>query len=200
MELIRSWAHSGFNVYVGGAVSPDDKTILARIARYMLRAPVVMSRIRYDRDQATVRIDPHGAHNAGCLDLDVLDFIARLTVQIPESHERLVHYYGLYSNASRQRRVSNGRHETSSCPANHSDGDESAWLKTRRLRWAQFIRKVWQGDPLLCPRCGGTMRIISFITEQGVIDKILRHIGYKHADMPPPRYHPPPQPCRLPLG
>ena len=155
------------------------------------------SRIRHDRDQATVRIDPHGAHNEGCLDLD---FIARLTVQIPESHERLVHYYGLYSNASRQRRVSNGRHETSACPADHSDGDESEWRRSRRIRWAKLTRQVWQEDPLLCSRCGGTMRIISFITDGAVIDKILRHIGYKHADTPPPRYHPPPQLCRSPLG
>ena len=29
-----------------------------------------------------------------------------------------------------------------------------------RMRWAQLIRNVWQEDPLLCPRCGGTMRII----------------------------------------
>jgi hypothetical protein len=200
MELILSWPHSGFNVHVGEAVAPDDKISLARVARYMLRASVVMSRISYDRDHATVRIDPHGPHSEDPIELDVLDFIARLSVHIPEPHERLVLYYGLYSNASRQRRVSNGRHETSACPADQFDGDESEWLKTRRTRWAQLIRKVWQEDPLLCPRCGGTMRIISFITEQGVIDKILRHIGFKHADTPPPLYHPPPQLCRSPLG
>jgi hypothetical protein len=28
------------------------------------------------------------------------------------------------------------------------------------------------------------MRIISFITDQAVIDKILQHIGFKHADAP----------------
>ena len=166
----------------------------------MLRAPVVMARISYDRTRATVRIDPHGPHSEDPLDLDVLDFIARLTVQIPEAHERLVLYYGLYSNASKQRRVSNGRHETSACPADQFDGNESEWVKMRRMRWAKLIRQVWQEDPLLCSRCGGTMRIISFITDQTVIDKILRHIGFKHADSPPPRYHPPPQLCRSPLG
>jgi len=30
------------------------------------------------------------------------------------------------------------------------------------------------------------MRIISFITEQDVIDKILRHVALKLADAPPP--------------
>jgi hypothetical protein len=192
MELIRSWPHSGFNVHVGEAVAPDDKISLTRVARYMLRASVVMSRISYDRTRATVHIDPHTPHSKGPFDLDVLDFIAGLSVQIPEAHERLVHYYGLYSNAFRQRRVSHSRHKTSACPADHSDDNESEWSRSRRIRWAKLIRQVWQEDPLLCPRCGGSMRIISFITDQRVIDKILRHIGYKHADMPPPRYHPPP--------
>jgi hypothetical protein len=73
----------------------------------MLRAPVVMARISYDRDHATVRIDPHGPHGEGPIELDVLDFIARLSVRIPEPHERLVLYYGLYSNASRQRMLPN---------------------------------------------------------------------------------------------
>ena len=55
MELILSWPHSGFNVHVGEAVAPDDKISLTRVARYMLRASVVMSRISYDRTRATVR-------------------------------------------------------------------------------------------------------------------------------------------------
>ena len=91
MELIRSWPHSGFNVHVGAAVAPDDKTSLARIARYILRALVVSARLAYDRDRATVRIDSRGPRADGGLALDVLDFIARLTIHIPQSHERLVH-------------------------------------------------------------------------------------------------------------
>ncbi|HUV35795.1 MAG TPA: transposase, partial [Patescibacteria group bacterium] len=104
MELILSWPHSGFNVHIGETIAPDDTASLTRVARYMLRAPLVMSRISYDRDHAAVRIDPHSARSEGPLELDVLDFIAHLTAQIPEPHERLVLYYGLYSNASRQRR------------------------------------------------------------------------------------------------
>jgi len=58
MEFILSWPHSGFNVHVGGAVAPHDKISLTRAARYMLRAPVVMSRVS-PMTRATVRIDLH---------------------------------------------------------------------------------------------------------------------------------------------
>ena len=43
--------------------------------------------------------------------------------------------------------------------------------------WARLIQKIYEVDPLTCPQCQGPMRIISFIEDQEVIDKILRHLG-----------------------
>lgn len=201
MELIRSWPHSGFNVYVSKAIPAGEKNSLARVARYMLRAPLMLSRISYDRDRATVRVDPHGSRARETTELDVLDFIARLTVQIPDSHERLVHYYGPYSNASRLGSVTKVGDRTPDCQTDCNDeADQGEYIKERRIRWARLIRMVWLEDPLLCPRCGGAMRIISFITDQPVIDKILRHIGFTFSSTPAPQYHPPPRLCSSPLG
>ena len=37
---------------------------------------------------------------------------------------------------------------------------------------------LWRkADPLTCPRCGGQMKIISFITDPQVIRHILEHLG-----------------------
>jgi len=50
-----------------------------------------------------------------------------------------------------------------------------------------MIRKVYQIDPLTCPQCGGRMRIISFIEDHKVIDKIIAHLKLTfHAERPPP--------------
>jgi len=42
-----------------------------------------------------------------------------------------------------------------------------------------MIRLVFEVDPLRCPKCGGQMSIISFITpaQQHVIDRILVHLN-----------------------
>ena len=201
MDMIRSWPHSGFNVHVSKAIAAGDKNSLARVARYMLRAPLMLSRIAYDRERATVRVDPHGSRAREATELDVLDFIARLTVQVPGPHERLVHYYGPYSNASRLRSAAKTESGTPDPQADSAgDAEQGEYINKRRIRWARLIRMVWLTDPLLCPRCGGTMRIISFITDRPVIDKILRHIGFTHTGAPPPRYRPPPRICRAPLG
>jgi len=50
---------------------------------------------------------------------------------------------------------------------------------------------IYEVYPLVCPRCGGTMRIIAFITEPKVIAKILVHLAAKGADgrSPPEASH-----------
>ena len=35
-------------------------------------------------------------------------------------------------------------------------------------RWAHFIKQVYETDPLLCPGCGGTMKIIAVIERPAV--------------------------------
>jgi len=55
--------------------------------------------------------------------------------------------------------------------------------------WAKMIKKVYELDPLLCPSCGGQMRIISFIEDPKVIDKIIRHLELSFlAERPPPSH------------
>jgi transposase len=42
--------------------------------------------------------------------------------------------------------------------------------------WAEMIRKVYEVDPLLCPHCGGQMKVIAFLTEYAVVDRIINHL------------------------
>ncbi len=41
--------------------------------------------------------------------------------------------------------------------------------KELNRRWSYSIRKVYETDPLVCPKCQGKMRIISFIDQLEVI-------------------------------
>jgi hypothetical protein len=40
-----------------------------------------------------------------------------------------------------------------------------------------MIRKVFEVDPLLCPRYGGQMRIIAFLSNYTVVDRIINHLN-----------------------
>ncbi len=59
--------------------------------------------------------------------------------------------------------------------------------------WRECIKKVWEVDPLTCPKCTGEMRIISFIYKKTVIKKILTHLNIfeeKKNQRAPPRAAP----------
>ena len=57
-----------------------------------------------------------------------------------------------------------------------------------RKSWAQLIKRVYQVDPLICD-CGGTLRVISFITQHKVIRKILDHLDKRNGDSRAPPNH-----------
>ena len=44
-------------------------------------------------------------------------------------------------------------------------------------KWRELIKKVWEADPLRCPKCSREMRIVSLIDQEDVIERILRHLG-----------------------
>ena len=52
------------------------------------------------------------------------------------------------------------------------------------MAWAKLMARVGEELSLECPRCGGEIRLIAFITEPGPIRKILTHLG-EHLEPPP---------------
>ena len=68
-------------------------------------------------------------------------------------------------------------------------------LAALRRGWARLIRRVYEVDPLLRPRCLGVMRAVAFITEPRVIRRILDHLA---ASAPTPSQGRAPPPVVLP--
>lgn len=45
--------------------------------------------------------------------------------------------------------------------------------QSSRMLWAQLLARIYEVLPLLCPACGGELRIISFITLPSTVQDIL---------------------------
>ena len=43
--------------------------------------------------------------------------------------------------------------------------------------WAMLLARIYECLPLTCEKCGQPMRLIAFIIEPPVVEKILKHIG-----------------------
>jgi len=103
---------------------------------------------------------------------DALEWLAAMCSHVPNKGEQMVRYYGYYSNVSRGKRIKKEQDDLIHCIL-EPDGSS----KEHRRNWARLIQKIYEVDPLTCPKCHGRMRIISFIEDEEVIKKILKHLG-----------------------
>jgi len=124
--------------------------------------------------------------------------LAEFTQHIPPKGTHLIRYYGWYSNKSRGMRKKSAA-EQAEQDGKPSDGDDgSAGTSARSTKtWAMLIKRVYESDPLTCPRCGSEMAVVAFIDPRApsrsdgrgeVIERILRHCGLwrDSAPRPPP--------------
>ncbi len=182
---LLSWRHSGFSVHNSVTVPAGDGRALEALARYCLRNPVSLTRLRWDPGSQTATYLPRDGHDGEKADtLDALDFVARLLAHVPDPRRHLVHYYGAYSNVVRGKLKARGQAQQGASLAPGPDvhppppsSSVSPSLAALRRGWAQLIRRVYEVDPLVCPPCQGVMRVVAFITEPRVIRRILDHLG-----------------------
>ena len=100
----------------------------------------------------------------------------------------MVRYYGFYSNKSRGLRKKAGTDDA--VPALIESEVSS---KEFRKNWARLIQKIYHIDPLLCPNCLESIGIISFIEDDQLVKKILKHLDlWDVKRKPPPRANSPP--------
>jgi hypothetical protein len=89
-----------------------------------------------------------------------------------------------------QKRKKKQARGSEAAPPERVEAPPRAISQALKRRWAHFIKQVYEADPLLCPQCGGSMRIIAFIDQAAVIEKILTHLGLwpANAHSPPAGY------------
>ena len=124
----------------------------------------------------------YGDSDAERVEMDYLEFIARVTAHIPDKGQVMIRYYALYSNAHRGKEKKRDE-VTSAMPVLEPPPPKKA-----SPGWRELIRKVHEVDPLTCPACGAQMKPIAFITNYALIDKIIHHLGvtFTHERPPPP--------------
>ena len=178
IKILRSWRRSGFSIDNDLYIYPSDTQALETLSRYIVRCPVSLQRLHYDKKSNYVLYQPKSKNRKAEL-LDPLDFLARVLIHIPQPSQHSILYYGHYARRAR-------KHTRKKRPTADDDNELNATQrKTLRRRWANLIRRVFKTDPLICKNCGGKMRIVSFITEPSVIRQILDHLRKRNTRDPP---------------
>jgi hypothetical protein len=186
IRMLSAWKHSGFNIFCGNRIAPKDETAMENLARYIIRASFSQQRMQYlDQEGKVIYTAKDGRASKN---FPALEWLAAMCSHIPNRGEQMVRYYGYYSNVSRGKRKEAGTDDAIPCIL-----EPQGELKAFRKSWARLIQKIYEVDPLVCPKCNGAMRIISFIEDKSVIRDILQHLGlWLVRSRPPPKIHAPP--------
>jgi len=177
IDNILSWPHSGFSAFIGDTIDPDDRPRLFFLARYLRKCPLSNERIQICEEGSEAIIRYRSSKGDTCREFTPLEFLAELSQHIPDRWEQTSRFLGAYSSRYRGARrlrqpaiVDPGLPEFSPRPSRS---------------WARLIKKIFEVDPLLCPRCGGTMKIKAFMTDPAEIDRISRNLGLPDQRAPP---------------
>ena len=168
--------HSGFSAWIGERIMPEDAPARLFLSRYIDRAPVANDRIEIVDDIITYH---HQSEHLPTAAFDPLEFLAALSVHIPDKWEQTVRYYGWYS--ARTRGVRRRREEQTTLLPLQEPEERRRVSKT----WASLIKKIYELDPLRCPKCGGEMRVVAFIQEPREISRIMKNLGLPDYRAPP---------------
>jgi len=177
---ILSWRHTGFNVH--SRVRAKTKKEAERVGKYMIRPLLSLERLSFSEKEGQVCYR-YGKEAREVEGMDYLEFIARVTSHIPDKGQVTVRYYGLYANAHR------GKVKKANLAASPLPIVEEEVRPIPAKGWAEMIRKVYEVDPMLCPKCGGKMKVIAFLTDYAVVDRIINHLKLTFVAAKPPPPH-----------
>jgi len=185
-EKIRSWRHSGFGVHRGKRIDSDDRESLERVARYIVRNPFSQEKITYNEQTGSViyRSKKNYLTKRNFEVFSAEDFIGAITQHIPGKFFQNIRYYGWYSNKSRGQRKAGLQDGQGSEGPKDTDvtvgvidvhTHQSKHIPSKH--WRELIKKVWEVDPMCCPKCQGEMKVVALIDCPGLIRRILEHLN-----------------------
>nr|AAS20045.1 dihydrolipoamide dehydrogenase-like protein [Paenarthrobacter aurescens]AET43039.1 dihyrolipoamide dehydrogenase-like protein [Pseudomonas sp. ADP] len=205
------YKHSGFSVDAGVCIEAHDRAALERLLRYCARPPFSMERLRKEGSKLVYRCakqrseptsDKRGA-KADELHLTPLELIDRIAALVPPPRTHRHRYFGVLApNSPLRAAVTALAQPAASQPATVETAQPGAGVpgvaapgnaatptpepearpkRAAHYLWAVLIARIYEAFPLLCPMCGGQMRIIAFITHSAEIRHILNHIGVESA-------------------
>jgi hypothetical protein len=213
---VLGYKHNGFSVDAGVCIGATDRAGLERLLRYCARPAFAMDRLRKAGSELVYRCakqysepsnDKRGA-KADELHLTPMELIDRIAALVPPPRTHRHRYFGVMAPNSPLRvavtamaapaqaaTVLGAPTSTTECAPRAvplgsplpTQGEPVPPKRPAHYLWAVLIARIYEVFPLLCPICGGQMRIIAFITHSADIRHILEHIG---ADSEPPRIAP----------
>jgi hypothetical protein len=188
---------SGVNLHAGVCISSHDRIRLERLCRYVGRPSVALDRLSMLSDgRLKYRLKRRWRDGTTHVIFEPLEFIEKLAALVPAPQLNLVRYFGVLGASAGWRPLvipsdpvadnmspSVCAHDKKTVSAT-KDSSRRGAVHPRRYSWSELLKRVFLVDVLVCPYCGGRLRILCAIIPPGAIAKILDCLGLP--SRPPP--------------
>ena len=173
----------GFSLDTSVRIEAHDRQGLERLLRYCARPAFAQERLRQlDPEHLVYESKKPGPGGKVSVLLTPHQLLDRLSALIPPPRRHRHRYYGVLAPNSPYRPAVTALAATESA-CNEGKGkaeaetEETPVRQAARYVWALLLARIYEVFPLICPKCGGTMKIIAFIDEGDAVRKILAHLG-----------------------
>jgi hypothetical protein len=207
-DMLTWQGTGGFSIDASVRVEGPDRRGLERLVRYCARPPFALHRLHALEGIASLsspearllyRLPAPTPDGRSVLLLSPIELLQRLARLVPPPRIHRHRYHGVLApNAGLRPQVvalrGSGSGETSPLAEDEAEPPEAtppspaepspSSRRSARIRWAQLLARIYEVLPLLCPSCGGQMRILAFLTDPPVVHSILVHLDLPHR--PPP--------------
>jgi hypothetical protein len=175
----------GFQVFCDHSIEAEDRSAVFALCRYLTRPPLKAERLeRLSDGRLCYRMKRVFKDGTSAVVLSPVDLIARLAAMVPPPRFHLLRYSGVLAPGATARaevvpaaaspplaQLLLAWPSTGAVPRTEQATPEAP--RTKRTSWAKMLAKVFKVDAETCPRCGGRMRIVDFVTKADDIDRIL---------------------------
>ena len=176
---------NGFSLHAGVSCEGHQTDKRERLCRYIARPAVAIPRLSLSSTGKVVyTLKTPYRDGTTQVAFDPVDFIARLAALVPKPRVNLTRYHGVLAPNHRWRGLVTPAKRGKGAMRPVDSDVVSSIQRHAAMTWAQRLKRVFNIDIEVCGRCGGSVRVIACIEDQGVIDRILAHLETKEQNTP----------------
>ena len=172
----------GFSLNAAVSCLPHQRDRLERLCCYITRPPLALDRLSTEANGRVVYELKHPFSDGTThFVFEPMEFLAKLAALIPRPRSNLTPYHGVLAPHAKYRNlvVPTANRRTKKKRKHRALTESKPTLDTVReadrplapLSWAERLKRVFQIDIEVCPKCGGRLRVIAAITQPDVIQK-----------------------------
>ena len=173
----------GFSLNARVRIAGNDKKKLEHLIRYMARGPIASERLMEGFPNSLMyKLKTPWRDGTREIEFSHLDFIARLVAVIPPPRFNMTRYHGVFAPNFKDRKKIVPRSAVKIlavdlAPDESVNPSLAVNAKRERMRWAQMLKRVFEIDVTICPKCKGRLEQLAVIKDRVAIRSLLENLN-----------------------